>query len=439
MPYARWLLGLGGVAFTVVLLAPATVRAERIVYVNLDQTALTNANGQDPTTNSFTSNGFTPGTISGWDLDEAQRAELMFWFREATVPFDIVFVDERPAVGTYDMLVFGDEVDNMELFADLGCSASIGLSDCDDTNLQNISFMFYGCISAAQQMDMKRVAFYGLTGLGFGWGLENLDASGQIMGSYTLSGLEFGDECTPIDGASTCAHVGCAMGTQNSSDDLDNRLGGRVDDGPPVVTITSPMDQMVVPTDITVDATVEDTFGGISVQLEIVEVGQSLADDMPPYSWDLEGVPDGTWTLRVTATDADANMTTQEVVICVGVDECGQAVEESGSSGPVVDGSSSGTPSDDDGEDTGTAETDTGVGESSGDGETGADDGAVDPTNTPVTATFGGDSAEAGCGCTSASPRGGALALLSLVLVRRRRRRAAQGPSADSSSRTIVH
>ena len=128
MPYGRWRLGLGWLVATVAVLAPATVHAERVVYINLDQTALTDANGQDPTTNSFTSAGFTPGTISGWDLDEAQKAELMFWFREATVPFDIVFVDERPAVGTYDMLVFGDEVDNGELF-DLGCSASIGLSD----------------------------------------------------------------------------------------------------------------------------------------------------------------------------------------------------------------------------------------------------------------------------------------------------------------------
>lgn len=423
MPYARCRLGLGGVVTCVAVLAPATVRAERIVYVNLDQTALTDANGQDPTTNSFTSNGFTPGTISGWDLDEDQRAELMFWFREATVPFDIVFVDERPGSGTYDMLVFGDEVDNMELFADLGCSASIGLSDCDDANAENIGFMFYGCISAAQQMDMKRVAFYGLTGLGFGWGLENLDASGQIMGTYTLSGLEFGDECTPIDGASTCAHVGCVMGTQNSSDDLDNRIGGRVDDGPPVVTITTPMDQMVVPPDITIEATIEDQFGGISAQLEIVEAGQSLADDMPPYSWDLESVPAGTWTLRVTATDADANMTMQEVVICVGVDECGQAVEESGSSTAAVDGSSSGTPSDDDGE-TGTAETDTGAGETTGGGDSGDVDDGVDPTNAPVTVGFGGDSAESGCGCTSGDPRATMLALVALLGLRRRRARA---------------
>jgi MYXO-CTERM domain-containing protein len=418
MPYGRWRLGLGWLVATVAVLAPATVHAERVVYINLDQTALTDANGQDPTTNSFTSAGFTPGTISGWDLDEAQRAELMFWFREATVPFDIVFVDERPAVGTYDMLVFGDEVDNGELF-DLGCSASIGLSDCDDTNLQNISFMFYGCISEAQQMDMKRVAFYGLTGLGFGWGLENLDASGQIMGSYTLSGLEFGNECTPIDGTSTCAHVGCAMGTQNSSDDLDNRIGARVDDGPPVVAITTPMDQMVVPEDITVEATVEDQFGGVSVQLDVVEAGQSLSDDMPPYSWDLGGVPAGTWTLRVTATDADANAVMQEVVICVGVDECGQAVEESGSSSGTVDGSTSGTPGDDDG-DSGTAETDTGGGESTS-GEDSDDDG-VDPTMTPVTSGgFGGGSAESGCGCTSDAPRGGALVLLALFAMRRRR------------------
>jgi len=420
MPYGGWLRSHGALVAGVVLLAPATAHAERVVFINFDQTALTNANGQDPTTNSYTSTGFTPGTISGWDLDDAQKAELMFWFREATVPFDFVFVDERPMSGSYDMLVFGDEADNAELF-DLGCSASIGLADCDDTNLQNISFMFYGCITPAQQADMKRVAFYGLTGLGFSWGLENLDASGQLMGSYTLAGLEFGDECTPIEGASQCTHIGCPSLQQNSTSDLDARIGARVDDGPPIVTITSPADQSVVNTNLTVEATVEDAFGGLTVELEIVEVGQTLADAMPPYEWDLVGIPDGTWTVRVTGTDADANVVMQDVVICVGVDECGEvAGTESSSSGSGADESSSGPPADDG--DTAEDESSTGTPA----GTTGDDDdGGIDPTATPQTSGgFGGGSAESGCGCRSAGPSSAVLVLVGLLGLRRRRARA---------------
>lgn len=422
MPYGGWLRGLGALVVGVLALAPATVRAERIVYINLDQTALTNAAGQDPTMNSFTSTGFTPGTIDGWDLSPEDHAELLFWFKEATLPFDIVFVDERPAIGSYDMLVFGTDANNAALF-DLGCSGSIGLADCTDTNAQNISFMFYGCISAAQQADMKRVAYYGLTGLGFGWGLENLTGTGQIMASYSSTGLEFGDECTMISGASQCTHVGCAASTQNSTADLDGIIGARVDDGPPVVTITSPANLSVVESSVTIEATVEDAFGGLAVSLEIVEApGQTLDDAMPPYAWDLVDVPDGMWTVRVTATDADMNMVAEDVVICVGVDDCGDPMSGD-SSTTAADESSSGTPSDD-GESSGSAESSTGAGEgtTTDDGGSG---GAIDPTMTPVTSGgLNGGDAVTGCGCRSdrAGPAG-ALAWAVLVLASRRRRR----------------
>jgi len=327
------------------------------------------------------------------------------------------------------MLVFGSEADNAELF-DLGCSASIGLADCDDGNGPNIGFMFYGCISEAQQADMRRVAFYGLSGLGFGWGLENVSASGEVMGSYTLSGLEFGQECTPISGTSMCTHVGCAAAQQNSSADLDARIGARVDDGPPVVTITSPADHTVVQSEVTVDATVEDAFGGVAVELEIVEVAQVLADDVPPYRWDLAGVPDGTWTIRVTATDADANVTMQEIVICVGVDDCGEGAGSEGTStGDAVDDSTGG------GQESTTdgGESSSGAAESS-DGSGSADDGGIDPTGTPLTTgALGGGAAETGCGCTSGHPTAtGALAGLLLVL-RRRRRQPASAPASSAS------
>jgi hypothetical protein len=422
MPYGGWLRGLGALVVGVLVLAPTTVHAERIVYINLDQTVLTNANGQDPTTNSFSSTGFTPGTIDGWDLSPEDHAELLYWFKEATIPFDIVFVDERPAVGSYDMLVFGTEANNTALF-DLGCSASIGLADCTDTNAQNISFMFYGCISAAQQADMKRVAFYGLTGLGFGWGLENLVGTGQIMASYSLSGLEFGDECTAISGASQCTHVGCAASTQNSTSDLDAIIGPRVDDGPPVVTITGPANLSVVEPDVTIEARVEDAFGGLVVSLEIVETGDTLDDAMPPYAWDLVGVPDGMWTIRVSATDADMNSVAEDVVICVGVDDCGEPMGEESSSTAAADESSSGMPSDD-GESSGGAETSTGAAEGTT-SDVGSDDGAIDPTMTPLTSGgLNGGDAVTGCGCRSdrASPAG-ALAWAASLLAWRRRRR----------------
>lgn len=407
---------LGSVVVLVGIAAtPASARAQRTVFLNLESQAITNGPGNDPSTNAFSSADFLGGTIDGWGaLGEDDRAELMWWFKEAGVPFDLHFTYERPAVGTYDMLVFGTEADAAELFDGLGCSTAVGLQDCNDADLETISFLFWGCLDATQQTEMSRVAFTGLTALGFGWGLENLTSSGQIMAGYNMSGVEFGDECTPISGTSACAHQGCMMGQQNSTADLLPRLGARVDDGPPVVAITAPPNLSVTASDVTVSADVTDEFGGLAVQLEILEAKMLLEDPMPPYSWFLGGVPDGMWTARVTAVDADMNMVTQDVVFCVGVQDCGE-VGASESSTTAADTSSTGGESSSSGD-----ESTTGDETSSG----GADTGTIPPpmTTTDPTAGFGRGGAETGCGCTS--DRGGlgwwSLAFGAMALARRR-------------------
>lgn len=419
---AAWVVLATGLAL------PGVASAQRTVYLNLEQQAINTNSGNDPSLNSYSSNSFMPGTVDGYPaLDDDQRAELMHWFKHATVPFDIHFTYDRPAVGNFDMLVFGSEADNGELFPDLGCSASIGLADCTDTDDENISFMFWGCMPDNQQMDLRRVAFFGLTALGFGWGLEGVGVSGQVMGSYTQTGLEFGDSCVAISGGGgQCTHAGCNSGQQNSSADLTPAVGNRIDDGPPTVTIETPANLAIVDSNVTVVAAVEDTFGGVSVVLEIVEAAQSLDDDVPPHNWDLSNIPDGMWTLRVTATDADDNITTQEVVVCVGLTECGGAAEGGGES-------STGGADETTTAAAGSSEDEGGQESSTGDGESSSGGGAVSGVgSSTVSATaggsgFGNDAAGTGCGCRSGSGRGGggwlvgwAAAALGFVVRRRR-------------------
>ncbi|MBX7082420.1 MAG: hypothetical protein K1X88_24655 [Nannocystaceae bacterium] len=387
--------------FALALGLPRPAHAERVVYLNLDPQAVNSNNGNDPSLNSYSSNSFVPGSLDGWPaLDDADRQELLHWFKQATVPFGIRFVLERPMAGNYDMLVFGSDADNAAMFPDLGCSAAVGLADCDDADLENISFMFWGCMPDAQQSDLKRAAFYGLTGLGFGWGLENVGVSGEVMGSYTVTGLEFGNSCVALTTAPQCTHSGCTSGQQNSTTDLNGAIGPRVDDGPPVVSILSPTNYAIVDPEVTIDATVEDAFGGVAVTLEVVEAMQSLDDDVPPHSWHLQGVPEGMWTLRVTATDADANVTQQEVVVCVGLPECNDGSVTGGSSssgggssseGGAADSSSGG----------GGEESTTAAGSSSdgGGGETGI--GTTATTAGGGGSGFGGGDAETGCGCST--------------------------------------
>jgi hypothetical protein len=407
------------------LLVPASAAAERTVFVNLDPVMVVNTAGQDPTQNSYSTMGFTPGLASGWPaLTEGQRTELLYLLKEASVPFDIVYTFERPAAGSYDMVVLGTAADNAAMFPALGCSPAIGLADCSDGNLENISFLFWGCMNVADQADMHRVAFNLFAATGFGWGLENLTGTGQIMAGYSATSLEFGDTCTNISGASICAggHVGCAANQQNSTADLLARIGARVDDGPPTVTILSPEDGTVVAPDIEVTAAVGDLFGGLVVQLDIVEAGVSQIDERPPYRWNLAGVPQGNWTLQITATDADLNVVSQQVSVCVDLPACGE--EPADSTG--ADGTSTGA------DDTGGDEFSTEVFDPSTSASASASTSTGEEPE-PVTSgapleptSFGGDTPDTGCQCRAraqGSEGSGAASILLLLLGALPRRR----------------
>jgi|GEM_PF-1232165 len=420
-------------ALTLLLAGDASAR---VVFINLGSVALNADNGQDPTLNSYSSNGFTAGTASGFTLDADEQALLHFYLKEASYPFDIEFVFERPAAGAYDMVVFGTETDADTLFADSDCPPAIGLADCGDGSGHNISFVFQGCLPAAQVTDMRRIAYYSLTGLGFGWGLENEVTAGQIMGSYSVFGLQFGNECAGIVNGSCPTHPGCPDGEQNATADLTAIIGARMDDGPPTVTITEPLDGATVGASFSVTADVDDGFGGLSVSLSATIDGTPINQDMaePPYSWDFQGVPAGTWTFDVQAIDADGGSVTESVTVTVE----GSAGETSTSGGDDSTGdpsSDSDDPSDGTSSDPTVDPTDA---TASGSGTTGgADDdgsgGAIDPTNPVSPATFGAGGTGCECSTTRTSDAWGGLAALGLLgfglTARRRRGRRSTRPS----------
>jgi len=401
-----------------VLCVPGSAAAERVVFVNLDPVNVINTAGQDPTMNSYNTMGFMPGPASGWAaLTEDQRTELLYWFKEASVPFNIIYTFERPVTGTYDMVVTGTAADNAAMFPGLGCSAAIGLADCSDANAENVSFFFWGCLDAADQADMHRVAFNLFAALGFGWGLENLSGTGQIMAGYSPTSLEFGDTCTNISGMSLCAggHVGCPANQQNSTADLLGRIGARVDDGPPTVTILEPADGEGFDADavVNVDAAVGDLFGGLTVTLEVVEAGQTQVDEQPPYHWTLAGIPAGMWTLRVSATDADANLVQQQVTVCVDLPECVGV----GTGGTDGSSGADGTAGDDFSTEVFDPSTSTTGGGSSSSSDGDEPDPATSGVPPQVTSFGGGDEPDTGCQCRASGAEAGGLAsMLGLLL-----------------------
>ena len=403
------------------MLASSEASAARVVYLNADGVTLNADNGQDPTLDSYSTTGFVAGSVSGWPaLTDEDKATLTYLMKEASRELDITYTWERPASGTYDMLVMGSDADAAARFPDLGCSPAIGLADCADGNAENISFFFWGCMDEAEQANLDQVAHTMFTGLGFGWGLENTGAFGQIMGTFVDNGdsVEFGTVCTDISGTPTCAeHETCAAGMQNETDELLARIGARVDDGMPTLTITEPADFAVVDSSFTVTADAEDGFGGMTVELLVVEAMVTQIDEKPPYSWSLADVPDGQWTVQVTATDIDGNVRAEQVTVCIGSDECpAEAGDSTGgdesSTGAAEDTGDASTGDDEGGSTTGSADDDDG-------GGGGTDPGPIDPTGL-------GQNIEpdTGCQCRAESRGAGLVALLPLTLlgfVRRRR------------------
>ncbi|HVH99843.1 MAG TPA: hypothetical protein VM869_14070 [Enhygromyxa sp.] len=364
-----------------IALAPASADASRVVYVNTDPVSVS-AGANDPSMDQIAVNGFMDTDLDGWaGATPEQIEELLALLKDTSVAYDIIYTLERPSEGEYDMVVFGTADDHASAFGGT-CSTQVGLSDCGDAGGVSIGFSFFGCLPAEDQLDTHRVAFHTLGALGYGWGLENIAGTGQVMSGYSASGLRFGDACANIDGASSCTHAGCGMGQQNSSADLLATIGARVDDGPPTLTVLEPQPNADVTAPFNVVLDIDDAFGGLSAQLELVGFDvDPVVDASWPYGWNGLELGAGPVTLRITAIDADGNETTQDIPICVG----------------------GGCPDPGDGDGDGDA---TGDGDGDPQGETGGDDAGA-----------GGGGGDDG-GCTVARPRelGGALGLLLLGL-----------------------
>ena len=335
--------------------------------------------------------------VSGFNRTEKEAFTYIQAFQHATEPYGLRIVYETPPPKhlPYTMVMVGGTSASLDMPGGLISTAcSI---DCGDQWWRDTLFSFTN-----DATNIKTHANAGLSALGHAWGLDALDDPKYIMYPYSSSNAPvWSDTCAALsqDYPPTCATTHkqfCPDGGQNDVAELMAYFGANsVDDVPPTVTLTSPVDgAMLSPGDtLVVEVDVTDNFEGVGWRLMVPELGQELPAYQQEKSWSFPGIPKGTYTIRVEAIDHDRNVGSAEAKIYVGVEP------EPGTTGDMSTGEEPTTGA-------------TGSGGSSGDASAG------------TTPEMDGD--DAGCNCATGPVQKdmplGLLALAGLGLARRRRR-----------------
>jgi Bacterial Ig domain len=346
---------------------PKTAK-QGVVFVSFDAITVT-MGFDDSKTNMSSIFGQEFAAFGGADAD---RAAVMEAVRADWAPYDVLFVDERPAAGDYTMNITSPT----NPFGSGSGVLGIAPLDCNDAMVNNITYAFHGAgdgfgpITAATTIGQE---------VAHSFGLEHVDDPTDIMNPVNSGGdPTFKDECLPIVQGGMCAaqhmaHCGSAT-SQNSHQELLELFGSSIPDTQaPLVVITAPSDgdTFEVGAAFRIDVTVTDDNAVATVQLFDGDAALQV-DTSEPYGWDVVDIPEGVYEFTVKASDPSGNETVSDLVtVYVGVDP------------PMV----------------------------------------VDTDTDSGTGGIGEDGDGGGCGCRQSGPRGwGALGFGMLVLGATRRR-----------------
>jgi MYXO-CTERM domain-containing protein len=301
-----------------------------------------------------------------------------------------------------------------------GPSLGVASIDCEDFGQRNVCYSFTNNEPATAQANVvsQEVAHT--------YGLEHTYGGDRIM-SYEGSGDKvFGDNCQQtfaLQGQGNgCQGVNkCHCGIGDLQDDVLT-IGmiyapyDAPDVTPPDITLTSPADGSVfaVGEEIVVGFEVDDDFGGYGWKLVIEDEAGEVLVDQADYdralTFDIVGLPAGTYTFTGEIEDHADHITTHSITVVV---EGDGASDETGADASG-DGSGDGAGEDD--------------GDGDGDGDGGDADASGGSSGSGSDGAGQGPAADEGCQCrasTTGGPRG--LVWLAVVAAIGRRRRAA-GP-----------
>ena len=335
--------------------------------------------------------------VPAWPGTEQEAAAVVEIVREAFDPFGvrIVYEERPPQHLPYSQVMVGGYFGSN---AAATCS-----SDCGDLAWRETGFVWpepsefetFSVQKTANSIVYVIAQHAGLDGTDdyalYTNGLSSVDERAWSSGCVALQTFACGSK----------HEVFCGEGSK-MQDDVAELLAtygaNSSDDVPPTVKLLSPLNGSVFEPGqvVTIQAEVDDNFGGVGWRLMLLEAGQASPAYAQETMWEVK-LPQGVHTIRVEAIDHDRNVAFAESKISV--------VE------PPPEGES------DDGPTTGD------------DGPTTGDDNPAmgdSSSSVGVDSAGGDDSSKLGCNCSArAEPKTmlfGLLSLAGLNLLRRRRR-----------------
>lgn len=293
----------------------------RVLYLNFDGGDIEwcGEGEDDPHGNCST---IFQGAVAPYSGDATARIAVVQTVVQDLQDFDVVVTTERPAEDIdYDMEMIGQ-------WSPLAGGGFLGIApkiDCFDGDGGDLSFTLDP--ADLSPPDTAKVV---LQELAHTWGLEHVDSTGDLLFPTVGNAPDpkFEDQCSPIVYSPTQCPDQHALfcetpGDQNSHAEMLMLFGPRQPDTvAPTLTILSPADgaQLLGDFHLVIElhddvapqqfATTVEFVGGFSSDVDLAGPGV--------FPIALTDVPDGAWTVRVTASDPEGNASMQEIAVQVG-------------------------------------------------------------------------------------------------------------------------
>ena len=187
------------------------------VFLNFDGPTM--VEGPDDASLDQTSITELAGQLQPHGGDDQERSALLEAVRLRFGDVSLWITDERPRAGSYAMIVLGD---NLGVF---GPVLEISPLNCGAANQRMVAF---AAIHAGDDLDVDTSATVIAHGIGHTAGLDHVDDTTAIMGTFAYPDSTFSAGCTPLSDGAGCSseHAElCPADQQDSLGELQSHFG----------------------------------------------------------------------------------------------------------------------------------------------------------------------------------------------------------------------